>query len=331
MAFPSTLSSFNRPSASDKLNSPSHSALHNTVSSAVGQLEAVIGLEGDSSVAGTLVYDIRSPASDGGGHVQAVNKGGTGQTSYTKGDILVAQSSSVLSKLAVGATDGLVLTVNSAESTGLKWGVGTSPTVRVYAGSITGLGGVSVLGNWTKPSNLSYAIIEVVGAGGGGGGTTTATTGTAGGGGGGYARKVVLAANLPVAASILVGMGGPGGSVAGATGGTGGTTRFASVVAASGGVGGTENGDGGLGGLGESGDFNIRGSSGGGGQAGANIPGGDGGNSFYGGGAGGQGTSAEGDGANGGLYGGGGGGAFSTGSDRPGGHGADGIVIITEY
>lgn len=119
MSYPSTFSSFNRPAASDRLNNPSHSALHNTVSSAVGQLEAVIGLSTSSAV-GTIYYDVRSPDSNGGGHVQSANKGGTGQISYTKGDLLVASSTSVLTKLAVGA-DGQILQANSSVATGTNW------------------------------------------------------------------------------------------------------------------------------------------------------------------------------------------------------------------
>lgn len=120
MPFPSVYNSFNRPAASDRLNNPSHSALHNTVSSALGQVEAVIGLSTSSAV-GTLMYDVRSPDSNGGGHVQTANKGGTGQTSYTKGDLLVASSTSVLTKLAVSSTIGEVLTADSNTATGVKW------------------------------------------------------------------------------------------------------------------------------------------------------------------------------------------------------------------
>lgn len=121
MPFPSTLSAFNRPAATDRLNSPSHSALHNDVSSAVGQIEQLIGLS-TTSVVGSLFYDIRSSDSDGGGHVQSANKGGTGQTSFTKGDLLVATSSSVLAKLAVGL-DGQALVANSSVATGVNWAV----------------------------------------------------------------------------------------------------------------------------------------------------------------------------------------------------------------
>src|SRR3990167_7456680 len=118
MPFPSVLNTFNRPSTSDRLDSPSHSALHNTVSSAVGQIEQVIGLS-TTSVAGSLFYDIRSPDSNGGGHVQSANKGGTGQTAYTKGDLLVATSSSVVAKLAVGL-DNQIIKADSSVAAGVK-------------------------------------------------------------------------------------------------------------------------------------------------------------------------------------------------------------------
>lgn len=120
MPFPSVLSSFPRPNPTDRLNSPSHSGLHNTVSSALGQIEAVIGVEGPNSVVGTLEYFIKSPDSDGGGHVQTANRGGTGQTVYAKGDLLVGQSSSVLSKLTVG-TNGQFLSANSNAQSGVSW------------------------------------------------------------------------------------------------------------------------------------------------------------------------------------------------------------------
>lgn len=134
--YPSVINSFNRPSPSDRLNSPSHSALHNAVSSALSQVETFVGVEGPSSVAGTLVYDIRSPGSDGGGHVQTAVKGGTGQTTFTKGDILVAQSASVLTKLAVGQDD-TVLQSDSSTSTGLRWATTTVPKLAVSGSVIT--------------------------------------------------------------------------------------------------------------------------------------------------------------------------------------------------
>ena len=120
MPFPSTLSAFSYPNATDRLNSPSHSSVHAEVASAVGQLETVIGRDGNNSVAGTLLYQIRSADSDGGGHVQVANKGGTGQTAYTKGDIIVATSASALARLAVG-DNNKTLRADSSVAAGIKW------------------------------------------------------------------------------------------------------------------------------------------------------------------------------------------------------------------
>lgn len=135
MAYPSTLSTYTDPLATDKLNSPSHSAIERAQNTGLEELEAFVGTL--SSVSGTLMYDVRAAASNGGGHVQTANKGGTGQTSYAKGDILVATSSSVLAKLSVG-TDGHVLTVDSTQSTGVK-----------YAAPVSG--------EWTYSGKLTYS------------------------------------------------------------------------------------------------------------------------------------------------------------------------------
>lgn len=152
--FPSVLNTFNRPSATDRLNNPSHSALHNTVSSALGQVQAVIGVEGDNSVVGSLEYLIKSPASDGGGHVQSAVKGGTGQITFTKGNLLVATNATTLTKLAVGS-EGEVLRVTGGAATGVSWssvvankvavkttsvayGVSTTSTAVLFSASILG-------------------------------------------------------------------------------------------------------------------------------------------------------------------------------------------------
>jgi hypothetical protein len=123
--FPSTISTFNIVNPTDRLNSPSHSALHNSISSVLTQVQTVIGVEGANSVVGSLEYLIKSPDSNGGGHIQTVNKGGTGQTTFTKGDLLVAQSQSVLSKLAVSSVNGYALVVDSNSPVGLSY----QPTV----------------------------------------------------------------------------------------------------------------------------------------------------------------------------------------------------------
>lgn len=317
MPFPSTLSSFPRPAASDRLNSPSHSALHNTVSSALGQVEAVIGVEGPSSVVGTIQYLVKSPASDGGGHVQTANRGGTGQTSYTKGDILVAQSSSVISKLAAGS-DGQGLRADSSSPTGVSWGsTNTQPSLRVYANA-------SVL-TWTKPSFLSYVVVTAQGAGSSGTGTTGSENGEAGGNGGGYARVTIPASLLGTSVRVQV-----GGSVVGTTGaGSSNYTGFGTFVSILGSSSSIFSYDSGIA---------VSGQAGGSGfdtPAGVDfVIGGPGGSSRLG--SGGQAVyQSDGGTTNGtpgtGYGGGGGGGAANSGTDALGGNSSQGIVIVEEY
>lgn len=153
--YPSILDTFNRPSPTDRLNSPSHSALHNTVSSALGQVQAVIGLSTTSTV-GTLFYDIRSPDSNGGGHVQTANKGGTGQTTFNKGDLLVAQSNSVLTKLGVSSTLNELLIADPSQAVGMKWG--TSPNANKVAINTT-----SVASSATLDSDIVLFSTSILG------------------------------------------------------------------------------------------------------------------------------------------------------------------------
>lgn len=56
--------------------------------------------------------------------------GGTGQSTYTKGDILASPGFNTLNKLAVG-TDGFVLTADAASTNGIKWAAaaGGGPTI----------------------------------------------------------------------------------------------------------------------------------------------------------------------------------------------------------
>lgn len=253
MAFPSTLSTFNRPNPTDRLNSPSHSALHNTVSSAVGQIEAVIGVEGNNSVVGSLEYLIKSPASNGGGHVQTAVVGGTGQITFAKGDLLVATNPSTLAKLAVGL-DTQVLQADSSAQAGVKWG---NPALNVQSFLSTSASFV-----WNKPSVASRVFVEIWGAGGSGGSGTTNKPG--GGGGGAYNSGWFVASALGTTETVSIGVGGVAVSGAQSTGNDGTATVFgktASLLSAFGGQGGQTNG----GGAGSSGGQ-------GGGQLGVGMP-----------------------------------------------------------
>ncbi len=129
MAYPSVITGFTNPLATQRLNAPSHSGIETAQNTDLTAIETFLGTEGNTSTLGTLIYDVRSAGSGGGGHVQTAVLGGTGQVTYTKGDILVATSPSVLTKLAVGS-DNQVLTVNSSVAAGINWVNGVNTNVR---------------------------------------------------------------------------------------------------------------------------------------------------------------------------------------------------------
>lgn len=138
MPWPSTVSSFNNPLPTDRLNSPSHSSVETAQNTGLTEIQTYLGLTSgaNASALGTLIGTVMNPGSDGGGHVQSANKGGTGQTAYSKGDILVATSGSVLTKLSVG-TNTQVLTVNSSAAAGINWANSGSPKLSASASIIT--------------------------------------------------------------------------------------------------------------------------------------------------------------------------------------------------
>ena len=76
------------------------------------------------------------------------NNGGTGQTTSTKGDLLVSDGVG-WQKLTVGA-NGTILSADSAQATGVKWA-----TQSVGGGSVTGSGADTQLAYWTSGTNIS--------------------------------------------------------------------------------------------------------------------------------------------------------------------------------
>lgn len=312
MPYPSVISALSTPQPTDRLNSPSHSSLHQSENTAIIEIQTFVGTL--SSVPGTIIYDVRSPLSGGGGHVQTAALGGTGQTTFNKGDVLVASSSSVLTKLGVGA-DGALFTADSTTATGAKWAL--SPGVNVQSVFATGL--------WTKPTGAtatSKVLVELWGAGGSGGGSA-ATTEAGGGGGGAYVAGFFPASIL--SASVLVGIGLGGAGVNQTSNGLTGTATvfdvISSLLTAYPGGGGGGNGGSGSNGGGGGGVAGAGGSSTGSPGGGGSVFGGIGGDTtgtagiagtyigLGGGGGGGGGVVNNGTGASGGaaLWGGGGG------------------------
>jgi hypothetical protein len=88
-----------------------------------------------------------------------------------KGDLVVGTGADAFSRLAVGATNGHVLTVDSAEATGLKYAAaGSSPSyAQLFSGSISGattktISGISGVNNiyfWLKDWSSASASSEI--------------------------------------------------------------------------------------------------------------------------------------------------------------------------
>lgn len=198
--------------------------------------------------------------------------------------------------------------------------------------------GVSI---YTVPSGVKYIFVECVGGGAGGGAVDGAANQSAAGGGGGSGAYCSTNITTPAASYIVtVGTNGPGGVTPSGTGSVGGQTTFTNLMTAPGGNGGIGKASAAaasitLGGSGATvatgGTVSTGGTSGGNGicvSATLAISG-QGAGSIYGGGGAAQ-TAAVGGAATG--YGAGGGGAaVITNTDRAGGAGSQGIIIITEY
>ncbi len=221
---------------------------------------------------------------------------------------------------------------------GLGTGPGgnVAPQVQVFSAS----------GTWTKPANMVYAVVELVGGGGGGGGaaaTAAAQCATGGGGGGGgYAKKTFPSSALGATVAVTVGTGGSGTTTNGVDGNA--SIFGASLVSANGGGAGSagaaiappssSGGGGGTGGMGMSGDVRASGSDGrtGWGLNNGRAVAGGGGGSVLGGGTDDliTGTKVSKVGL---AYGGGGSGGANAQSQSAtaGANGADGVVIVTAY
>jgi hypothetical protein len=272
---------------------------------------------------GTIATQASSAVTITGGSITgitdlAVADGGTGQGSYTDGELLIGNTTgNTLTKATLTAGTGISVTNGSGAITIASTGGGGFSNMQAFTST----------GTWTNPGSVTKVKVTVVGGGGGGGGGSPGSGG-GGGGGGGTAIEVITIPTSPVAVTI-----GSSGSLGPANndGGTGGTSSFSTYCSATGGAGGTNGGGnrlGGLGGVGSGGTININGSAGGSSVSPATSnarAGGTGGpSSLGGGGRDGIDTLA---GSTVGYQGGGGGGG---GTPYAGGAGGAGVVIV-EY
>jgi hypothetical protein len=251
----------------------------------------------------------------------AVADGGTGQGSYTDGELLIGNSTgNTLTKATLTAGSGISVTNGSGAITIASTAAGGFSDMQVFTSP----------GTWTNPGSVTKVKVTVVGGGGTGGPTGTTPGGnvpqryTGGGGGGGAAIEVISIPTSPVPVTV---------------GGASGTSSFGPYCSATGGAAGSAAvfpapapTDGGTGGAGSGGTINISGLKGGRGSS-PDTAGfaGMGGSSLLGfGGASAVNignTSANGN--PGAGYGGGGSGAYgSSPSANTGGTGQPGVVIV---
>jgi hypothetical protein len=272
---------------------------------------------------GSIATQASSSVSITGGSITgitdlAVADGGTGQGSYTDGQLLIGNTTgNTLTKATLTAGTGISVTNGSGAITIASTGGGGFSNMQAFTSS----------GTWTNPGSVTKVKVTVVGGGGGGGGGSPTNLRAGGGGGGGTAIEVITIPTSPVAVTVgSSGTASPGGS----DGGTGGTSSFSTYCSATGGQGGVEAGGtalGGLGGVGSGGTININGTAAAPGGPTTMTAGPGGPSSIGGGGRGGRNTPGIGNPSSGFQGGGGGGSGCNPGLAGAGGAG----VVIVEY
>ncbi len=186
-------------------------------------------------------------------------KGGTGQTSFSNGQILIGNSSGGLTKATL--TSGTGISVASASgSITVTADVGTTANKLVQLdsqGKLPAIDGSQLMNlppfsnmqvfdatsTWTPPSGVKKVYVQVWGAGGGGAGGSSAVVGSGGGtggAGGAYAAGIFTLTNTSDV-TITVGAGGTkGGSNSAGT--AGGNSSFGSYINGNGGAAGAVGG-----------------------------------------------------------------------------------------
>jgi hypothetical protein len=192
------------------------------------------------NAAGAPTYSAVSLTADVSGTL-GVGSGGTGQTSYTDGQLLIGNTSgNTLTKATLTAGTGITITNGGGSIT-----IAASPSTGVNAVSFT-----SGSGSWSIPNGTTFVRFLAIGAGGGGGKSGLSASGGGGAAGGAIINyKCVVGGNTSISYSVASkGTGGVnGGGNATAGGNTTITIGNIALTAYGGGFGSqsTSNGNGG--------------------------------------------------------------------------------------
>lgn len=173
-----------------------------------------------------------------------VANGGTGQTTYTDGQLLIGNSAgNTLTKATLTAGSNITIT-NGAGAITIAAASGGISSADIQEFTTAGTS------TWTKPSGAKFVYVLLI-AGGGGGGSgrrratasvATAAFGGAGAGSGGRSELFIPASSLSATETVTVGAGGTGGAsittddTSGNSGTTGGNSSFGSWALARGGA-----------------------------------------------------------------------------------------------
>lgn len=168
--------------------------------------------------------------------VLPVANGGTGQSSYTNGQLLIGNTTgNTLAKSTLTAGSGITVTNGGGTITIAATGASSATDVQVFTGS----------GTWTKPSGAKWVRCTVIGGGGGGGSgsfsTGSSQSGGSGGGGASPATSQYNASDLGATVTITVGAAGIAGTAvsgaagSGVDGGAGGNSSFGTQLTSYGG------------------------------------------------------------------------------------------------
>jgi hypothetical protein len=266
-----------------------------------------------------------------------VIEGGTGDSSFTAYAPVCGGTTTTGALQSAGTgigSAGTVLTSNGASALPSWQSGGAGAFITVAMQTFTSSG------TYTPTAGMLYAVIECQAAGGAGGGTSAsgAGAGAGGGGAGGYSRGVFSAATIGASQTVTIGTGGTG--VANGNGNAGGNSSVGALITCNGGSGGkapvaqATSPAGGAGGSASGGNVNITGGTGQPGltQSTGIISSGAGANSLFGFGGAALLQYPDTNGNPGIGYGSGGsGGIGQSVTNRSGGAGAGGIVVITEY
>ena len=205
---------------------------------------------------GNLSNCTNIPVGSASGTLPVAN-GGTGDTTYTNGQLLIGNTTgNTLTKATLTAGTGISITNGTGSIT-------VTSTI-----APTGSQVFNSTGTFTVPANVTSVKVTVIGGGGGGGAAFySGCTGYAyggGGGGGGVSIRQVTGLTPGGTVAVTVGNGGTGGTTG--NGGSGSTSSFGASASATGGGGGVAVsvspwGYGALGtnGTGSSGDVNLSG------------------------------------------------------------------------